>query len=400
MTTAGVVVVGASIAGMRTAECLRQGGYAGSITVLSAEDQLPYDRPPLTKQLLAGEWGPEQVRLPVSRRIAELGLQLRYGRQAASLDVGARLVELADGELVPYDQLVIATGAQPRTLPWAAGAAGMHVLRSLDDALALGAELRDRPRVVVIGAGFIGAEVASAARGYGCEVTVVEAADAPLQRALGREVGAAVGWLHGEHGATLLTGTTVTGVRTHAGGRVAEVELSTGAALPADVVVVGIGATPATGWLDGSGLTVGDGVICDSQCQAAPAVFAAGDVARWTHPVLGSVRLEHWTNAREQAASVAATILEPGRPAPYAPIPYVWSDHYGHKLQVIGQPSDQAQVRLIEGEVGRPGFIAAYLQDGRAVGVVGLDAGPRLIRLRRLVAAQAPIGDLVSAAAG
>jgi len=400
VTPAGVVVVGASIAGMRTAECLRQGGYAGSIVVLSAEDHVPYDRPPLSKQLLAGTWGPEQVRLPVAERIAELRLDVRYGSRAVGLDVSSRLVHLADGEPVAYEQLVIATGAQPRTVPWGVGVPGVHVLRSLDDALGLAPELRARHRVAVIGAGFIGAEVASAARGHGCEVTVVEAADAPLQRALGREVGTAVGRLHAEHGATLLTGTTVTGIRTGADGRVAQLELSTGSALPADVVIIGIGARPTTDWLEGSGLTVHDGVVCDTHCRAAPGVFAAGDVARWAHPVLGPVRLEHWTNAREQAAVVAANILDPRQPVPYAPTPYVWSDHYGHKLQVIGQPDDQTPARVIEGELGRPGFVAAYLRDGRLVGTVGLDAGAKLVRLRRLVAARAPMAEVLAATGG
>ena len=400
MTPPGVVVAGASIAGMRTAECLRLGGYAGSIVVLSAEDQLPYDRPPLSKQLLAGTWGPEQVRLPVAGRIAELRLDVRYGSRAVGLDVGPRLVHLADGEPVAYEHLVIATGAQPRTMPWGVGVPGVHVLRSLDDALGLAQELRARQRVAVVGAGFIGAEVASAARGHGCEVTVVEAADAPLQRALGREVGSAIGRLHAEHGTTLLTGTTVTGIRTGEDGRVAQLELSTGSVLPADVVVIGIGARPTTDWLEGSGLTVRDGVVCDTHCRAAPGVFAAGDVARWVHPVLGPVRLEHWTNAREQAAAVAANILDPRQPAPYAPTPYVWSDHYGHKLQVIGQPDDQTAAQVIEGELGRPGFVAAYLRDGRVVGAVGLDAGAKVVRLRRLVAARAPMAEVLAATGG
>jgi len=396
VTPAGVVVVGASIAGMRTAECLRQGGYAGPVVVLSAEDQLPYDRPPLSKQLLAGTWGPEQVRLPVARRIAELRLDVRYRSRAAGLDVSSRLVHLADGAPVAYEQLVIATGAQPRMVPWGVGVPGVHVLRSLDDALGLAPELRAGRRVAVIGAGFIGAEVASAACGHGCAVTVVEAGDAPLQRALGREVGTAVGRLHAEHGAALLTGTTVTGIRVGTNGHVRQLELSNGSALLADVVVIGIGARPATGWLEGSGLTLRDGVVCDAHCRAAPNVLAAGDVARWDHPVLGPVRLEHWTNAREQAAVVAANILNSRQPVRYEPTPYVWSDHYGHRLQVIGQPDDQAPAQVIEGELGRPGFVAAYLRDGHMVAAVGLDAGARLVGLRRLVAARAPIAEVLA----
>ncbi len=338
------------------------------------------------------------MRLPVAARIDELDIDVRYGSRAVGLDVEDRLVQVAEGEPVAYEHVVIATGAVAQTMPWAAGLAGAHVLRCLDDALALATELRPGRPVAVIGAGFIGAEVASAARQRGCTVTVVEATAAPLQRALGREVGEAVGRLHEENEVTLLTDTTVTGVQKDDVGRVSGLELSTGAILPAEVVVIGVGARPATDWLAGSGLTVNDGLTCDQYCRAAPGVLAVGDVARWDHPVVGSLRLEHWTNAREQAAAVAANISDPDRPIAYAPTPYVWSDHYGHKLQVVGHPDHRAPARVVEGTLGRPGFVAVYETDGRVVGAVALDAAAKLIRLRPAVAARAPITEVLAAA--
>jgi len=398
--TAGVVVAGASVAGLRTAESLRAGGYTQPITVLSAEEHVPYDRPPLSKQLLTGAWPAERVRLPVTGRLAELGIDVRYQATAESAEIHARRVRLRGGEVIEYESLVIATGARPRTLPWAAGQPGVHLLRSLTDALGLAAALRAGQRVVVVGAGFIGAEVASAARDRGCAVTVLEAGQAPLQHALGPQVGAALGQLHADNGVQLRTRTTVHSLHPAAGRQPARLVLDDGSELTADVVVVGVGARPNTDWLAGSGLTVRDGVVCDEYCRAAPGVFAAGDVARWAHPVLGSVRLEHWTNAREQGAAVAANILCPGGPTAYAPVPYVWSDHYGHRLQLVGQPTRDTTVRLVLGDLGRPGFAAVYARGGRVVGAVGLDAGPAVIGLRPLVAAQAPVEKARAAAAG
>ena len=281
MTGAGgagpaVVVVGASLAGLRAVEELRHRGFDGPITVVGAEPHLPYDRPPLSKQLLAGEWGLDRVALtvPTPGGLDGLGVDWRLGTRAVGLDTARRRVALEGGEELPYDGLVIATGATPRRLPGTDGLAGVHTLRTLDDALAIRAELdAGAGRVVVIGAGFIGAEVAATCRARGHAVTLLEALPVPLERALGREMGTVVAELHRDHGVDLRLGVGVAGFE--GDGRVERVRLADGSAVPADLVVVGIGVSPATDWLAGSGLALDDGVVCDATTLAAPGIVVA-----------------------------------------------------------------------------------------------------------------------------
>ena len=271
-----VVVVGASLAGMHAAHTLRRHGFDGSIVVIDADAATPYDRPPLSKQVLAGEWEPDRIVLPAATE--DLDLDLRLGRRAMALDLTDRFVRLDGGERVGYDGLVVATGAAARRLPGTEDLAGVHVLRTLDDCLTLRAELDEGPRrVVVVGAGFIGAEVAATCRGRGLEVTLLEAAEVPLELALGREIGAVTADLHRDHGVDVRLGVGVDGLEGDE--RVEGVRLADGTVIAASVVVVGIGVRPNTAWMDGSGLNIDDGLVCDETLLAAPGVVVAGDIA-------------------------------------------------------------------------------------------------------------------------
>ncbi|MGI9031447.1 MAG: NAD(P)/FAD-dependent oxidoreductase, partial [Ilumatobacteraceae bacterium] len=285
-----VVVVGASLAGLRACETRRGEGFGGQITLIGAEEHLPYDRPPLSKKLLAGEWEPDHIALRKPDDLDALNLERRLGVPAVDLDVEGRAVHLADGSTAPYDAVILATGARPRRLPDQDAIAAVHELRTLDDSLRLRSELRtgDR-RVVVIGAGFIGLEVAATARGLGNDVTVLEAAPAPLIRGLGPELGRAVVAVHEPDGIVVRCGVAVAGLENHG------VRLGGGELVAADVIVVGIGVTPATEWLESTGLELRDGVVCDATLAAGPpGVFAAGDLARWPNALFEEEqRVEH-----------------------------------------------------------------------------------------------------------
>ena len=340
---------------MRCAQALRAKGFEGTITLYGDEERLPYDRPPLSKQILAGEWDADRIPLADDATYDKLGLDLRLGERVASVE-----------QVGPYDALVVATGARPREI------AGGTTLRTLDDALALKARLASSPRVVVVGAGFIGAEVAATARGYGCEVTVLEALPAPLSRGLGEEVGAALGRLHEAKGVTLRCGVGVAAIDD------AGVHLADGEVVPGDAVVVGIGVVPNTEWLDGSGAEVDNGVLCDETLAVVglPHAWAAGDVARWPHHRYGDVRIEHWTNAVEQGQHVAACIL--GDVKPFATVPFVWSDQYEHRIQIVGRPSPTDEIRVVHGSLDAPPWAVEHVRDGEVVGVTGVDA-PKLV---------------------
>lgn len=381
-----IAVVGASLAGLRGVEALRRDGYAGRITLVGAERHLPYDRPPLSKQILAGTLEPAEIAL---RRdpLEELELDLRLGVRAAGLDLEARELLLEGGERLAFDGLLIASGAAPRRLPGLAELAGLYVLRSLDDALALRGELAKGPRVVVVGAGFIGSEVAATCRGRGLAVTLVEALAAPLAHALGPAVGAVCAGLHRDHGVDLRCGVGVAAVE--GSGRVERVALSDGSRIEADLVVVGIGVVPEVGWLAGSGLALGDGVLCDATCAAsAPGVSAAGDVARWTNPLFGeAMRVEHWTNAVEQGEAAARRLLRGPEEAPaYAPVPYVWSDQYDRKIQIAGRLGLGGEMRVVEGSLQERRFVALYGRAGRLTGAVAFNRPAALIRHKRRIA--------------
>ena len=382
-----VVVVGASLAGFRAVEELRHQGYDGSITVIGAEAHLPYDRPPLSKQILAGTW--ESDRLPltaIGKEIDDLAIDWRLGVAASGLDLSARHVELADGTFVPFDALVIATGAGVRTLPGQPELEGLHMLRTLDDCLALRADLDATPqRVVVVGAGFIGAEVAATARQRGLDVTLLEALATPLQRALGDAMGAVCGDLHREHGVDLRLSTGVDGFEDDGQGRLRGIRLTDGSTVEADLAVVGVGVTPNTAWLEGSGLTIDNGVVCDATCLAAPGVVAAGDIARWPNNRFGEVmRVEHWENAQEQGAHAARRLL--GHLEPYEPVPWFWSDQYDRKIQLAGRSSADDDVQIVDGSIEERRFVALYGRAGRVVGVLGMNRPRPVMEYRQLIA--------------
>ncbi|WP_437879128.1 NAD(P)/FAD-dependent oxidoreductase [Sorangium sp. So ce513] len=364
-----VLVVGASVGGLAVAEALRREGYAGRLTLLGAERHLPYDRPPLSKKVLSGAMDPAGTQLRPEAALAKLDAELILGDAAVRLDAGAREVETATGRRLRAEVVVLATGLEPRRLPEQDRWAGVHVLRTLDDALALRADLLAGPRVVVVGDGVLGTEIAATARGMGLAVTLVGPQSAPLEGQLGALVGGYLASLHAEQGVVLRLGVAVEGL-VGAGGRVAGVRLANGEVLPADVVVVAIGSRPATGWLAGSGLQIADGIVCDSRCRAAEGIYAVGDVAFWVHEGLGTgLRLENRSNAVEQGMAVAANIV--GKDRPYTPVPYFWTDQFDVKIQVHGLLAGHTEVAIVDGDPARRQFVAVYGRGGRVTGVVG-----------------------------
>ncbi len=379
-----VVVVGASLAGLRAAEALRRRGYDGRLVLVGEEPHLPYDRPPLSKEILRGEW--EVDRLALRRQgLDDLALDLRLGRRAERLDLDARAVVLDGGDLLPFDGLVIATGARPRPLPAAPPQDGIHLLRTLDDALAIRSALDESPRVAVVGAGFIGAEVAASCRRRGLAVAMIEALPVPFEPAVGKEMGELCAALHRDQGVDLRCGVPVAALEGE--GRVEGVVLADGSRVAADLVVVGIGVTPATQWLASSGLELDDGVVCDATCATrAPHVVAAGDVARWYNPLYQEpMRVEHWTHAVEQAAAAAQRLLDgPGAPG-FAPAPLFWSDQYDVKLQFAGRYRPGDEVRIVEGSPTERRFVALYGRQGHLVGAFAMNRPRQLVGWRRRI---------------
>lgn len=380
-----ICVVGASLGGLRSVQALRHHGYEGRVTLVGDEPQLPYDRPPLSKQVLSGDWGPERIALTDEAELKDLDVDVRIGAAAVGVELRDHTVSLADGSRLPWDGLVIATGASPRRLPLPTPRAGVLTLRTLDDSLALAAHLRaGAGHVVVIGGGFIGLEVASVCRAAGTSVTVVEALPVPLERALGAEIGNRCAAWHMEHGVRVRTGVAVTAfVGTD---QLEAVELGDGTVLPADVAVVGVGVEPSVGWLAGSGLTLDGGLVCDSMSMAAPGVAGVGDVARWRHPGLGRlVRIEHWTNATEQAEVATANLLAgPDGVREYRPTPYFWSDQLGKRLQFAGVREPHHEVSVLPGAKEHE-FVALYHSGDVLHGAFALGAARDFLRLRRVV---------------
>jgi NADPH-dependent 2,4-dienoyl-CoA reductase/sulfur reductase-like enzyme len=406
-----VVVVGASLAGLRAVETLRREGYDGRIVVVGAEPHLPYDRPPLSKQVLAGEQGPDRLALRPAG-YDDLDLDLELGTRAVGLDAGAR--ELAidrgdgrDARALRFDGLVIATGAAPRRLPSMTEPVpdGVFVLRTLDVALAIRARLDAQPTVVVVGAGFIGSEVAATCRMRGLDVIVLEALAAPLVRGLGPVLGAVCGELHRDHGVDLRLGVGVAGFD-GAGpggtGGIERVRLDDGTAVDADLVVVGVGVAPVTDWLEGSGLTVDNGVVCDATLLAAPGIVAAGDVARWPNPLFDGelARLEHWTNASDQGVAAARRLLhgEGAAPEVFAPVPFVWSDQYDRKIQTIGHFRGDDDMEVVYGTLEERRFVSVFGRDGRLVGALGFSLPAKVMQYRKMIEERATFADAVERA--
>jgi NADPH-dependent 2,4-dienoyl-CoA reductase/sulfur reductase-like enzyme len=393
-----LVVVGASLAGLRAVEAVRRAGFAGRVTLVGAEEHLPYDRPPLSKSWL-GNGGPAAVtpfRTQAELR-DDLGVNLLLGVAADGLDTVAREVTVG-GRAVPYDALIIATGVSPRGLPGAEGVAGVRSLRTAEDAAGIRAALDAGARLVVVGAGFIGSEVASAARARGLPVTVVEALDVPLSRAVGADAGTVCAHLHRAAGTDLRTGTAVTGIET-AEGRVSGVRLDDGTTVPADLVVLGTGVAPATGWLTGSGVPMHEqdgGVLCDATLATGkPGVYAAGDVAHAPNRLFDDdlMRLEHWTNAAEQGAAAARNALDPATAQPIKSVPYFWSDWYSNRIQFVGTPRAD-EVTVVDDDPGR--FLALYRRDARMVGALTVNRRREIMKLRRHIAHRSPWADALA----
>jgi NADPH-dependent 2,4-dienoyl-CoA reductase/sulfur reductase-like enzyme len=386
-----VAVIGGSLAGLSAARALREQGYDGRIVMVAEEDRFPYDRPPLSKDFLAGKIDIDDLALTTSTDDAELALEWRLGDPATGLDRGCSTVLLASGREVPADGVVVATGARARSLP-GTDLGGVHTLRTLDDALALRRELLVSRRLVVIGGGFIGAEVASTARDLGLEVTVIESDPVPLGRALGADVAAICAELHADNGVRLITGEVVTGLAGN--GRVHAVQLAGGRTEPADAVVVGVGATPNVEWLAGSGIEHDHrGVWTDAAgVTNVPAVVAAGDCAfshcayAGTAQGLARVRHEHWTNAVQQPAAAVAALLGRTPAAPAAP--YFWSDQYGARLQFAGHRPAGDAVEILDGDPADRRFVAGYRRHGELVAVFAMNQPKLFGRWRRQLSPQ------------
>ncbi len=397
MTVDHLVVVGASLAGIRAVESARKAGHTGPVTLVGAEEHLPYDRPPLSKAFLeASDDPPADPRFRTEEHLRdELGVTLRLGAPASALDTGSRLLSVGADE-IGYDALVVATGGTARRLPGAEGIDGVHTLRTWDDAIAVRAALDDGARTVVIGAGFIGSEVASAARKRGLPATVVESLPVPLVRSVGEDMGHACARLHRDNGTDLLCDATVDAVEA-SDGRVTGVRLGDGTVVPADLVVVGIGVDPSTGWLEGSGLELHErdrGVVTDATLRAVEGVYAAGDVVHFPNALFDGemMRLEHWTTAAEQGRLAAANALDPAAASELGTVPYFWSDWYGSRIQFVGRPQAD-EIRVVSEETGDPRFLALYRRGDRLVGTITIDRPTQIMKYKRLIARGAGWGE-------
>ena len=381
-----VTIVGASLAGLRAAETLRRHGYDGALTLIGDERHRPYDRPPLSKQLLLGTWTPEQTFFRQKDGYEPLALDLRLGVPATSLDLRGRRVTLADGTWADYDRLIIATGARVRTLPGIAPRPGLLVLRTLDDAVALREALTTATRVAVVGMGFIGLEVAAACRSRGVGVVAIESLPVPLAPIVGPTLGETLLAMHADHGVEVRTGVTVTGI--YGEPRVAGVALSDGSRVDADVVVVGIGVVPNTQWLESSGLPLDNGVVCNGSGEAAPGVYAAGDVARMANVWYGEApRIEHWTNAVEQGVHVAEQMLgSADAAASFSSVPYFWSDQYDRKIQFVGRARPHDEMVVVDGSTAERRLTALYRRGDRVVACLTVNQPRALIKYRKLLA--------------
>jgi NADPH-dependent 2,4-dienoyl-CoA reductase/sulfur reductase-like enzyme len=386
----GIVIVGGGLAAARTAEQLRRAEYTGPLTIVSDETHLPYDRPPLSKEVLRN---PEHdVVLKPQEFYDENDITLRLGSAATSVDTAAQTLTLADGSVIGYDDLVIATGLVPKRIPSFPDLEGIRVLRSIDESAALRAHAATARRAVIVGAGFIGCEVAASLRQLGVEVVIVEPQPTPLASVLGEQIGALVARLHEAEGVQVRCGVGVASVS--GTDKVETVVLADGTELQADMVVVGIGSHPVTGWLDGSGIEVDNGVVCDDAGRtSAPHVWAIGDVASWRSEVGHQVRVEHWSNVAEQARALVPALLGREAGAAVTTVPYFWSDQYDVKIQCLGEPAADDIVHVVEDD-GRK-FLAYYERDGVLTAVVGGGMPGKVMKARGKIAAATPIADVL-----
>ncbi|MFY9489814.1 MAG: FAD-dependent oxidoreductase [Mycobacterium sp.] len=387
----GIVIVGGGLAAARTAEQLRKSGYQGPVAIVSAEKHLPYDRPPLSKDVLhdTGK-GLHDVLLRPAEFYDDNDIALVLGTAAQSLDTAARTVTLTDDRVLDYDELVIATGLEPKRIP-SLDLAGVRVLRSFDEALALREHATSARRAVIVGAGFIGCEVAASLRTLGVEVALVEPQPTPLAAVLGERIGELVARVHRAEGVDVRTGVGVAAVRGDT--EVSAVELTDGTVLDADLVVVGIGSRPATDWLVGSGVALDNGVLCDEVGRTSePHVWALGDVASWRDARGHQIRVEHWSNVADQARVMVPSMLGQEPPEVVA-VPYFWSDQYDVKIQCLGEPSPDDIVHVTEDD-GRK-FLAYYERDGVLVAVVGGGMPGKVMKARAKIAAGAPIAEVL-----
>ena len=386
-----VTIVGASLAGHASARALRRHGFDGRITLVGEELVRPYDRPPLSKEFLAGTMTVAELSLEVEAE--DLGAEWRLGRRAVALDPGTHSVTLDDGSVVHAEAVVVATGSRARRL--AGAPPGVHTVRTLTDAEALRAELRPGARLVVVGAGFIGAEIASTAHYLGVDVTIVEAAPAPLAGPLGVAMGAAVATLHDGNGVRLHLGVPVGGFLGTE--RVTAVRLTDGTELAADVVVAGVGADPAVDWLDGSGLDISAGLVCSAAgATAAPGVFGVGDCSAWFDDVRGHpFRVEHWTDSRDRPVLATAALLGDSS-AHSVRAPYFWSDQYGVRIQFAGRRRGDEEVVVEAGSPETADVLATYRRDGEVVAVLGMNQPKLFMKFRKSL----PSSRVVPAEAG
>ncbi len=392
MVTQKIVIVGGGLAASRTAEQLRRAEYTGDIVIVSDEVHLPYDRPPLSKDVLhKDEHDFGDVTLKPQEFYDEKNITLRLGSAVTAVDPAARSVALADGSTVDYDELVIATGLVPRRIPSFPDLGGIHVLRSYDESQALRSEAGSARKAVVIGAGFIGCEVAASLRSLGVDVALVEPQPQPLASVLGEQIGALVSRLHRAEGVDVRTGVGVAEVRGDS--RVQQVVLADGTELDADLVIVGIGSRPALDFLEGSGIAVDNGIVCDNVGRtSAEHVWALGDVASWRDATGHQARVEHWSNVAEQARVLVPSMF--GQDAPESVVvPYFWSDQYDVKIQCLGEPEADDVVHVVEDD-GRK-FLAYYERDGVLVGVVGGGMPGKVMKARAKIASGATISDIL-----
>ena len=388
------VIVGGGLAGAKAAETLRAEGFDGRVVLVGAEPSRPYERPPLSKEYLRGEAGREKVYVHDEGFYADQDIDLRPGRRATSLDPSGRELALDDGERLRFDRLLLATGAEPRRLPVpGANLPGVHYLRTVEDSDALRARLDAGGRAVVVGAGWIGCEVAASARQRGLEVTVVEPLSLPLERVLGPEMGAFFRDVHADHGVEMLLGT---GVEAFEGGEAVErVRTSDGRELACDFVVVGVGVAPRTELAEHAQISVDDGVLADELLRTSvPEILAAGDVANHRHPMLGRVRVEHWFNALEQGPAAARTML--GGSEPYDRLPYFFSDQYDVGMEYAGLAAERDRV-VVRGDVGAREFIAFWLRENRVVAGMNVNVWDVTDTIQRLIRDGVSVEDRVLA---